>query len=127
MIGLALLLAMIVIPFTDLWILVQLAGMIGFWQTLAIVAVTGVVGASIVRREGRHVLRKLQRSVTAGEISRNVAEGALLVISGLLLITPGIITDVIGFMLAFRPLRERLVARYIKGNTGNIEIEFYSF
>lgn len=127
MIGILLLLAMIVLPFTDLWILVQLAGMLGFWQTLAIVIVTGIVGASIVKREGRHVLKKLQRSVTAGEISRNVAEGALLVIAGLLLISPGIITDAIGFMLAFRPLRERLVARYIKGNTGNIEIEFYSF
>ncbi|WEL22881.1 FxsA family protein [Candidatus Nanohalovita haloferacivicina] len=126
MIGILLLLAMIVLPFTDLYILVQLAGMLGFWQTLAIVVVTGIVGATIVKREGRHVLKKLQRSVTAGEISRNVAEGALLVIAGLLLISPGIITDAIGFLLAFRPLRERLVARYIKGNTGNIEIEFYS-
>ena len=126
MLGL-LLLAMIVVPFTDLYILLQIAGMIGFWQTLAIVLATGVIGAAIVRREGRHVLKKLQRSVTAGEISRNVAEGALLVIAGLLLITPGIITDVAGFLLAFRPLRERLVARWVSGNSDNIQVEFYSF
>ncbi|QKQ98747.1 membrane protein FxsA [Candidatus Nanohaloarchaea archaeon] len=122
-----LLLLMIAVPFTDLYILLQIAGMIGFWQTLAIVIATGVIGAAIVRREGRHVLKKLQRSVTAGEVSRNVAEGALLVIAGLLLITPGIITDVTGFLLTFRPLRERLVARWISGNSGNIEVEVFRF
>lgn len=122
-----LLLLMIAVPFTDLYILVQLAEILGFWQTLGIVVATGVIGAAIVRREGRHVLKKLQRSVTAGEISRNVAEGALLVIAGLLLITPGIITDLIGFMLAFRPLRERLVAKWVSNNTGNIEVEVFRF
>lgn len=122
-----LLLLMIAVPFTDLYILVRLAEILGFWQTLGIVVATGVIGAAIVRREGRHVLKKLQRSVTAGEVSRNVAEGALLVISGLLLITPGIITDVIGFLLAFRPLRERLVARWVSNNTGNIDVEVFRF
>lgn len=122
-----LLLLMIAVPFTDLYILVQLAEILGFLQTLGIVVATGILGAAIVRREGRHVLMKMQRSVTAGEISRNVAEGALLVISGLLLITPGIVTDLIGFMLAFRPLRERLVARWISNSTGNIEVEFFRF
>ena len=126
MLGLLLLL-MIAVPFTDLYILVQLAEILGFWQTLGIVVATGVIGAAIVRREGRHVLKKMQRSVTAGEVSRNVAEGALLVISGLLLITPGIITDAIGFLLAFRPLRERLVARWVSGNSGNIEVEVFRF
>ena len=122
-----LLVLMIAVPFTDLYILVQLAEILGFLQTLGIVVATGILGAAIVRREGRHVLKKLQRSVTAGEISRNVAEGALLVISGLLLITPGIITDLIGFMLAFRPLRERLVARWVSNSTGNIEVEVFRF
>lgn len=122
-----LLLLMIAVPFTDLYILVQLAEILGFLQTLGIVVATGILGAAIVRREGRHVLMKMQRSVTAGEISRNVAEGTLLVISGLLLITPGIITDLIGFMLAFRPLRERLVARWISNSTGNIEVEDFRF
>lgn len=122
-----LLLLMIAVPFTDLYILVQLAEILGFLQTLGIVVATGILGAAIVRREGRHVLMKMQRSVTAGEISRNVAEGTLLVISGLLLITPGIVTDLIGFMLAFRPLRERLVARWISNSTGNIEVEFFRF
>lgn len=120
-----LLLLMIAVPFTDLYILVQLAEILGFWQTLGIVVATGVIGAAIVRREGRHVLKKLQRSVTAGEVSRNVAEGALLVIAGLLLITPGIITDAIGFLLAFRPLRERMVARWASNNTGNIDVEVF--
>lgn len=122
-----LLLLMIAVPFTDLYILVQLAEILGFLQTLGIVVATGILGAAIVRREGRHVLMKMQRSVTAGEISRNVAEGTLLVISGLLLITPGIVTDLIGFMLAFRPLRERLVARWISNSTGNIEVEVFRF
>ncbi|MFB6192973.1 MAG: FxsA family protein [Candidatus Nanohaloarchaea archaeon] len=120
-----LLLLMIAVPFTDLYILIQLSEILGFLQTLGIVVATGIIGAALVKREGRHVFMKLQRSVTAGEISRNVAEAAALVVAGLLLITPGIITDTIGFLLVFRPLRERLIARWASGNSENIQVEFF--
>lgn len=121
--------AFLVLPFVDLYILVRLAGMIGFWQTLLLVLVTGTIGAYLVKREGRRVLRKLQTSVTAQEISRNFVEGVLLVFGGLLLISPGVITDFLGFLMVIRPTRQRimlyLVAR-IKSK-GDFEVEFHSF
>lgn len=112
----------LVLPFADMYILFQITQIIGFWQTLVIVLATGLVGAEIVRREGRHVLRKLQHSVTGGEISRNVVEGGLLLLAGIFLVSPGLVTDVIGFMLAFRPLRERLVAKAVSGNSVHVQV-----
>jgi len=123
MIGL-ILLALATIPFVDIYILVQLAQSIGFWQTLALIILTGAVGLEIVRREGLYVIVKLQRSVTAGEATRNALEIGLLVLSGLLMIVPGIITDVAGFVLVFRPVRERLAAKY-SGNS-NVEVQSFS-
>ncbi|MFB6189977.1 MAG: FxsA family protein [Candidatus Nanohaloarchaea archaeon] len=103
--------ALLVLPFIDLWLLVEVASVIGFWKTLAVVLLTGLVGAEIIRREGRFVFRKLQASVTAEEVSRNFLEAAMLLLAGLLLLSPGLITDVMGAMLALRPLRERMVAK----------------
>lgn len=120
-----LVLFLITVPFIDIYILIQLSSKIGFLQTLAIVVATGLIGAELIRREGRHVLRKLQRSVTGGEVSRNMAEGVMIVFSGLLLLTPGLVTDVAGFLLVFRPVRERLVARWM--NSSSVEVEVISF
>lgn len=122
MIGL-ILLALATIPFVDIYILVQLAQSIGFWQTLALIILTGAIGLEIVRREGLYVLVKLQRSVTAGEATRNALEIGLLVLSGILMIVPGIVTDVAGFILVFRPVRERIAAKY----SGNSNVEFQTF
>lgn len=122
MIGL-ILLALATVPFVDIYILVQLSQSIGFWQTLALILITGAVGLEIVRREGLYVIVKLQRSVTAGEMTRNALEIGLLVLSGLLMIVPGIITDVAGFILVFRPVRERVAAKY----SGNSNIQFQTF
>lgn len=118
---------LLVIPFVDLYLLMQVSGLMGFWTVIALVLLTGMIGAELIRREGRHVLMKLQRSVTSGEISRNVAEGAIIVLCGLLLLTPGFITDIMGFLLIFRPLRERLVARLVSGSDSSMVFEVRTF
>jgi UPF0716 family protein affecting phage T7 exclusion len=124
MLGIALL-TLLILPFVDFYILVQVAGQIGFWNTLGIVLLTGAAGAEVVRREGRYVLRKIQSSVTAGEMSRNALEIGLLVLGGLLLVIPGLITDGLGFLMIFRPARERIAAR-ISGS-GNMHVEVDTF
>ncbi|EHK02510.1 FxsA cytoplasmic membrane protein, partial [Candidatus Haloredivivus sp. G17] len=68
---------LLVVPFIDLYLLIEVSGLMGFWTVIALVLLTGMIGAELIRREGRHVLLKLQRSVTSGEVSRNVAEGAI--------------------------------------------------
>jgi UPF0716 protein FxsA len=118
---------LLVIPFVDLYLLMEVSGLMGFWAVIALVLLTGMIGAELIRREGRHVLMKLQRSVTSGEVSRNVAEGAIIVLCGLLLLTPGFITDILGFLLIFRPLRERLVARLVSGSDSSMVFEVRTF
>lgn len=118
---------LLVMPFMDLYLLMEVSGLMGFWTVIALVLLTGMIGAELIRREGRHVLMKLQRSVTTGEMSRNVAEGAIIVLCGLLLLTPGFITDVLGFLLIFRPLRERLVARLVSGSDSAMHFEVRTF
>ena len=118
---------LLVIPFIDLYLLIEVSGLMGFWTVIALVLLTGMIGAELIRREGRHVLLKLQRSVTSGEVSRNVAEGAIIVLCGLLLLTPGFLTDIIGFLLIFRPLRERLVASLVSGTGSSMNFEVRTF
>lgn len=118
---------LLVLPFIDLYLLIEVSGLMGFWTVIALVLLTGMIGAELIRREGRHVLMKLQRSVTSGEVSRNVAEGAIIVLCGLLLLTPGFLTDIIGFLLIFRPLRERLVAKLVSGTGSSMNFGVRTF
>ncbi len=118
---------LLVLPFVDMYVLFQASAMIGFWQTMGLVLLTGIIGAELIRREGKHVLLKLQQSVTGGEISRNMMEGLIIFLCGIFLLTPGFITDTIGFLLIFRPLRERLVARLMNSVESNMTMEVRTF
>ena len=118
---------LLVLPFVDMYVLFQASTMIGFWQTMGLVLLTGIIGAELIRREGKHVLLKLQQSVTGGEISRNMMEGLIIFLCGIFLLTPGFITDTIGFLLIFRPLRERLVARLMNSVKSNMTMEVRTF
>lgn len=117
------------LPLLDLYILVELTGQIGFLNTILVILATGLIGAEVVRREGLKVMRRLGTSVTAEEISRNMLEGALLVLGGFMLVTPGLITDVLGLSLVFRPTRQRIMLRLVKRfkKNSNIQIDVETF
>lgn len=119
----------LLLPFVDLYLLIELSSMIGFPATLGIVLATGIIGAAVVKREGRNVLGKLQRSVTAKEVSRNLLEGLLLAAGGLLLLSPGLITDFLGFLMVVRPTRERIMLKLVSRleKKANFEVRTYSF
>ncbi|NMI89243.1 hypothetical protein GLU26_01925 [Nanohaloarchaea archaeon] len=123
MIGL-ILLFLLLVPFIDLYLLVEISNIIGFWEVIAIILITGMVGAEVMRREGAYVLRKAQRSVTAGEITRNVLEGVLLVGGGILLLLPGVISDITGLSIIVRPVRERMAAKLATKGSSKSRIEF---
>ncbi len=89
--------------------------MIGTPATLGIIVLTGAVGASLARRQGLRVLRDLQAETTAGRLPADpLMDGAIILLAGALLITPGILTDVFGFLClipATRALGKRAVRR----------------
>jgi len=122
-----LLVILLSLPIVEVYILMSLTGVIGFWETFALVLFTGLLGAEIIRREGLYVFRKLDRSVTWGEISRNLLDGLLLVFSGVFLITPGLLTDVFGFLMVFRPFRERIAVRISEKVKSGSQLEIRTF
>lgn len=120
-----LLLLFIGLPLLDLVILVKLAGIIGLMETVLLVIFTALVGVSLIRQEGFNVLMRLQRAVMAEEIGQTVMEGALLTAGGIFLLSPGILTDLIGFSLVFSWTRTRLAAwlRQRMQESGSIQVE----
>lgn len=89
---------LLLIPLLDMVLLVWVAGMLGIVETVALVVLTGLIGLLLVRAEGRYTLAKIQRKLVAGDAPTDeLLDGALLLIAGALLLTPGLVTDLIGF------------------------------
>jgi UPF0716 protein FxsA len=100
-------------PLSELALLVYLGTVIGPWYTILIVVATGAIGAYLARNQGLATLAKIRSSIQQGIIpSRELLEGALILAGGLLLLTPGVITDTVGFLVLIPPSR-RAIARYL--------------
>ncbi|MGD8496472.1 MAG: FxsA family protein [Gemmatimonadales bacterium] len=107
-----LLLAFTLVPILELWLLLRIGAWLGAVPTLALVILTGVAGASLARREGIHAWAAVQAELAAGRLpGRKLLEAVLVLIAGIVLVTPGVITDTIGLLLLVRPLREALTRR----------------
>ncbi|MFB6271162.1 MAG: FxsA family protein [Halobacterium sp.] len=95
-------LALLVVPLADALFLVFVAGQIGWQVTVALVVLTALLGTLFVRAEGRHTLRRIQRSLAKGETPTDeLVDGGLLIAAGAFLLTPGLLTDALGFLLVF--------------------------
>jgi UPF0716 protein FxsA len=96
-----LLAALLLIPLADVALLFVVAGAIGWVPTVALVVLTALLGMLLVRAEGRHTLRRMQQSLAEGDLPTNqVVDGGLLIAAGAFLLTPGLVTDAVGFLLA---------------------------
>ncbi len=115
-----LLIAFIVIPLIEIGLFIQVGGWLGLFPTLVIVVLTAIAGSLLVRSQGLQALRRLQSSFDRLENpTRPLADGAMILVSGLLLLTPGFFTDAVGFALlvpgvraaVFRAVRSRIKVR----------------
>lgn len=98
-----------VVPVLELYLLISIGRALGAAAAVAIVLVTGVVGAALARREGSRVLRSWQAATERGEIPKDGVISSLLVpAAGVLLIAPGVLTDVTGLLLLVPPIRRRV-------------------
>jgi len=96
----------------ELAVLIEVSQYIGTWGTILLVIITAFVGTSILQRQGLNTLAGINQSLAQGVAPvEPLVEGLLLVIAGAFLLTPGIITDSIGFLLFVPPLR-RLIAHW---------------
>ena len=104
----------IAMPIAEIALLLRVGEWIGGSETIALVIGTGVVGAWLARQQGAQVLRRMQRDLQTGETPAPLLiDGFLIFVAGLLLITPGIITDVVGFLLLV-PLTRREIRVWIR-------------
>lgn len=92
-----------------MYLLIEVAGYINTLPTVSLVMLTAVIGVYLLKRQGLSTLTRGMRRIDGGEIpAQEIAEGLLLAVAGALLITPGFITDGVGFFLLFPPTRMML-------------------
>lgn len=122
------LLAFIVIPIAELLLLFEVADLIGGLATLGLVIVTAFVGLSVLRQQGFSTLRRADQRMKSGQIpGQEIIEGMLLAFAGALLLTPGLITDAIGFALLTPVIRRRLAGRLLRSGSGMFVGGFSSY
>ena len=101
-----LLFAFIGVPIIEIALFIQVGGAIGTWSTLAIVVLTAILGTYMVKAQGRMALQNLQRSFSElNDPTEPLAHGAMVLVSGVLLLTPGFFTDALGFALLIPAVR----------------------
>ena len=112
---------LLLIPLVDSFALVAIvaSGLLTALQTVALVVLTGLLGMLLVRAEGRSTIRSTQRKLATGDVPTNeLLDGGLLIAADAFLLTPGLVTDVIGFLLAVPVTRypiRTVLKRYVIG------------
>lgn len=94
-------------PIVELFLLLELSKITSVWTTIGIVLVTGIVGASLAKNQGRLIITKIRVELNEGRMPGDqLINGLCVLIGGALLLTPGIVTDILGFSLVIPGTRE---------------------
>ncbi|MCL7971809.1 MAG: FxsA family protein [marine benthic group bacterium] len=111
------------VPLLELSLLLRIGAWLGTWPTVWLVIVTGVIGAWLARREGVRTWQRVRAEAAAGRVPGEGLLHALLVfLAGVVLVTPGVLTDAAGLLLLFRPTREIVARRIRKRLAGQVEM-----
>ena len=101
----------VAVPLIEIALFIQVGGWLTLWPTLAVVIATAAIGTVLVRRQGIAVLRQAQRALDElGDPLAPLAHGALILLAGALLLTPGFLTDAVGFVLLVPAVRTSVLA-----------------
>lgn len=101
----------VAVPIIEIALFIQVGGLIGLLPTLLIVVLTAVAGTALMRHQGVQALRKLQDQLASGgDPSGPIAHGALILVAGVLLLTPGFFTDALGLSLLVPAFRARVIS-----------------
>ena len=126
-----LLLLFIVVPAIELILLIQMGQWIGTLPTVGLIVVTGIIGAYLARQQGVQILRRVQLEMQSGQLPGGaLLEGAMILVAGAVLMTPGILTDALGFLLLIPPTRKLisgLIVNQVKRMMANGQIRVGGF
>ena len=108
----------VTVPLLEIYLLIQVASIVGAASTIGLVVLTAVVGATLVRSQGLLTVRKVQQSLAHNELpAESLVEGALILLAGALLLTPGLATDAVGFFCLIPPWRQALARKLLGRHT----------
>ena len=109
-----LLILFIVVPVVELILLIEIGQRVGTVATIGLIMGTGIVGASLARQQGISTLARLRKDLDAGQLpAEPIVDGVLILLAAAVLITPGVLTDLVGF-LCLVPACRRLLKRFLK-------------
>lgn len=111
----------IAIPVIEIALFIQVGGVLGVWPTIALVLLTAIVGASLVRSQGLQTLLTVQQRLAQGQLpAQQILEGVMLAVAGVLLLIPGFFTDILGMLVLLPAPRayfaKQLMSRVVVGN-----------
>ncbi len=114
----------VVVPIIEIALFIQVGDVIGLWPTIALVVLTAMAGTTLLRMQGISTLRRAQSSLDQGQMPiREVFDGACLLVAGVLLLTPGFMTDAIGLSLFLPPVRAAILGGVAKAvKSGRIKV-----
>ena len=119
------------VPAIELYLIIKVGSVIGAFNTILLIIFTGVVGAYYARQQGFRVVSNIQWKMQQGTVpGDDLVNGAMLLVGGAFLITPGFITDFAGFSLIFPPSREAIkigVKRYLEKKVRQGEVKVYRY
>jgi UPF0716 protein FxsA len=121
----------ILIPIIEMWVLIEVGSKIGALNTIFLVFLTAVVGLALLRKQGIDTLLRLNQRVEQGQIpAGEILEGVALAVGGALLLTPGFITDIIGFLCLLPFTRKLLLVGFLRkafAAMGTVELRGAAF
>jgi len=105
----------ILIPLVELGILIKIGGIIGAFNTVILVVITGIIGATMAQSQGFMIMRQIRLELESGRMpGRSLLNGLFVLIGGIVLLTPGILTDILGFALLVPQVRELAIEKLMK-------------
>lgn len=114
---------LLVAPLVELYVIIQVAHVIGGWETIAFLVIESFIGAWLLKRQGLSTMARISEAVSQGRVpSKELVDGLLILVAGGLMLAPGFVGDVIGYLLLLpptrAPIRALLVKRFAAGNGG---------
>ncbi|TCI04575.1 FxsA family protein [Corallincola luteus] len=105
----------IFIPILEVSVIIQVGSVLGVMPTVALMILSAMIGASLVRSQGVATLMSVRQKMAQGQMpSTEIVEGLLLLVAGVLLVTPGFVTDIVGILILTAPLRKLVALALIK-------------
>jgi UPF0716 protein FxsA len=124
-------LAFTLIPVAEIYLIIKLGGLLGAFNTIAIIILTGIAGATLARVQGLKTMLKVQENLQQGIVpAEEMIDALLIFVAGVVLLTPGFLTDAAGLLLLFPPSRfhiKRLLRRKFDQWKTNVNIQHRNF